>query len=89
MKKVFLMILAALLLASCGEGRSSLEVFPAGDGCFAYVCDAPFEGDTVWLYYHVPEGQDIASMPVQVVIPGMLRDGDPGDRRHHGDHHRR
>lgn len=76
MKKSFLMMLAALLLASCGDGRPSVDLFPERDGCISYVCDAPFEGDTVWLHYHVPAEGDIASLPVQIVIPGMLRDGE-------------
>ena len=76
MKKSFLMMLAALLLASCGDGRPFVDLFPERDGCISYVCDAPFEGDTVWLHYHVPAEGDIASLPVQIVIPGMLRDGE-------------
>lgn len=65
MKK--LLLLLPLLLAACGTG-SREPLFTPGTGCVPYACDGPFAGDTIGIYYHVPEGYDVASMPVQFVI---------------------
>jgi hypothetical protein len=73
MKK--LLLLLPLLLAACGTG-SREPLFTPGTGCVPYACDGPFAGDTIGIYYHVPEGYDVASMPVQFVIAGMNRNAD-------------
>ena len=73
MKKLLLLLL--LLLVACGTG-SREPLFTPGTGCVPYACDGPFAGDTIGIYYHVPEGYDVASMPVQFVIAGMNRNAD-------------
>jgi pimeloyl-ACP methyl ester carboxylesterase len=63
-----------LLLFSCGVNSFKDDLFTPGSGSMEYICEAPFAGDTVTLYYYIPEG-DYASMSVQIVIPGMGRNG--------------
>ena len=44
-------------------------------GTVEYSCTAPFEGKTLLIHYHIPEG-DASKMPVQIVMHGMGRNGD-------------
>lgn len=44
-------------------------------GVVTYNCGGYFEGKTIDVYYHIPEG-DVKNMPVQVVMHGMGRNGD-------------
>lgn len=74
--KKWLILLPVLLLAACGRGVSPEILFQEGTGCVPYVCDGPFAGDTIGIYYHIPAGRDIATMPVQVIIAGMNRNAD-------------
>jgi Poly(3-hydroxybutyrate) depolymerase len=72
MKKLILFAIFATVLASC---QPKEILFTTGTGEVGYICGEPFEGDSLTIFYHIPEG-DIATMPVQIVMHGMNRNGD-------------
>ena len=64
-------LLLAAVLVSCG-GKEML--FTEETGMTPYVCQGPYAGKTVEIYYHIPAG-DVRTMPVQIVMHGMGRNG--------------
>ena len=69
---VAVMLLLAALFSSC-SGKELL--FTEETGMVSYACQGPYAGKTVDIFYHIPAG-DIRTMPVQIVMHGMNRDGD-------------
>lgn len=67
-----LLTLSAAALLSC-SGRDLL--FTEETGMVPYACQGAYAGKTVEIFYHIPAG-DVRSMPVQVVMHGMNRNGD-------------
>ena len=89
---IVIAILAAFsstaLLFSCSNAepssteQSSTEIdldkdllFTKKTGMEPYTCQRAFSGKTVEIYYHIPDG-DIKTMPVQIVMHGVDRNGD-------------
>lgn len=68
-------ILATLLFAMAACSPKPEILFTEGTGMVPFECVAPFEGDTLEIHYYIPQG-DLATMPIQVVIPGMGRNAD-------------
>ena len=50
-------------------------LFSEQTGMVPYECQGAYAGKTVDIYYHIPSG-DIKTMPVQIVMHGMERNGD-------------
>lgn len=65
------LLLAGLLLSACGNK----QLFTEETGMVPYACQGPYSGKTVQIYYHIPAG-DVRTMPVQIVLHGMSRNGD-------------
>ena len=70
------MLLALVLaLVSASSCQKKEILFQQGKGEMDYTCTTADGEKTIHLYYYIPEG-DIASMPVQIVMHGMGRNGD-------------
>lgn len=67
-----LLAISATALLSC-SGKEIL--FTEGTGMVPYACQGPYTGKTVKVFYHIPAG-DVRTMPVQIVLHGMSRNGD-------------
>ena len=72
-------VLTALLLAMAVAALSSCNgrelLFTEETGMVSYACQGPYAGKTVQIHYHIPAG-DVRTMPVQIVMHGMNRNGD-------------
>ena len=66
-------IVLSVAILLCCKGEEKL--FVEGTGMVPYACQGANAGKTVDIYYHIPAG-DIRTMPVQIVMHGMNRDGD-------------
>lgn len=76
MKKLTILLAAALMIVSPDLCRAGKILFKTGTGQVEYTCqNEPFKGRKVTIYYHIPEG-NIAKMPVQFVMHGDNRNGD-------------
>ncbi len=66
-----------LLMVSVSSGRSQSKkiLFQTGKGEIDYTCKTADAEKNIHIYYYIPEG-DIKSMPVQIVMHGMGRNGD-------------
>ncbi|MBQ1886098.1 MAG: hypothetical protein II157_02725 [Bacteroidales bacterium] len=73
MKRLLSYLLFAAVLLSASSCKEIL--FTQGSSVVDYACHGPFEGKTVKVYYHIPDGET-ASMPVLFVMHGMDRNGD-------------
>ena len=74
MKRAFSFLLlstALLVFSSCHKE----VLFTPGTGAVDYACQGYFEGKSLKVYYHIPNGK-ISSMPVLFVMHGMDRNGD-------------
>ena len=61
---------------SDSDNSSNKELlFTEKTGMVLYKCQGAYAGKTVEIYYHIPNG-DIKSMPVQIIMHGMNRNGD-------------
>ena len=64
--------------SSSESGNSSNkgdQLFSEQTGMIPYECKGAYAGKTVEIYYYIPSG-DVKSMPVQIVMHGMERNGD-------------
>ena len=74
MRRVFSFLLIAIALVVLSSCRQEV-LFDEGTGAVDYSCQGYFEGKTLKVYYHIPNGK-ISSMPVLFVMHGMDRNGD-------------
>lgn len=74
MKKLILVLTAVLSLSMNASAKKEI-LFKQGAGMVTYVCPVPFDGDTIGIYYYIPEG-NLKKMPVQIVMHGMGRNAD-------------
>ena len=79
-RNLFWLAVLPLLCAALFSCSGKEMLFPEGTGMVPYVCQGPYAGKTVEIYYHIPAG-DVRTMPVQIVMHGMGRNAD-GYRNH-------
>ena len=74
-KNLFWVAVAAVLAAILVSCTGKEMLFTEETGMTPFVCKGPYAGKTVEIYYHIPAG-DVRTMPVQIVMHGMDRNGD-------------
>lgn len=73
-KVVILSISLLVVFFGCSTGPRNI-IFDRGEGMVTINCPAPFDMDTLNLWYYIPEG-DQSRMPVQIVMHGVGRNAD-------------
>ena len=74
MRRLLSFLFIAAVLTALSSCRKEI-LFTEGSSVVEYTCHGPFEGKSVKVFYHIPNGE-ISSMPVLFVMHGMDRNGD-------------
>lgn len=72
---IYLTIMTLCVLLS-GCAKKSDYIFHRGSDMAEFRCEAPFQGLTIPVYYHIPMDGNVSEMPVQFVMHGVERNAD-------------